>query len=200
MYACVNVCVCAYSPTSIGSLFLFSSYFQIFLRIWSHYPRRTVLNLTQGSSVTSGELIRNLVSAHSRYLCVYLLLIFHFEVGVSVNTDFPLNWSQCQRTWKHPILEGIFCEKLSLLRRLPLKSSLRWCHYPFQFLRTERVKRWRRIEGESFLRLPACLPACHLLCHDLTKQLSPIKPFLDCGWQNYLGWGSSYYRKQTHEA
>ena len=30
MYGCVNVCVCTYSPTSIGSLFLFSFCFQLF--------------------------------------------------------------------------------------------------------------------------------------------------------------------------
>ena len=36
MYPCVNVCVCAYSPTSTGSLSLFSSDFKLFLRIWSH--------------------------------------------------------------------------------------------------------------------------------------------------------------------
>jgi len=33
MYGCVNVCVCTYSPTSIGSLFLFSFCFQLFLRL-----------------------------------------------------------------------------------------------------------------------------------------------------------------------
>jgi len=78
MYACVNVCVCVYSPASIGSLslsLLVSNSFSESDPI--HYPRRTVLNLTQGSSVTSGELIWNLVSAHSKYLCVHLLLIFH---------------------------------------------------------------------------------------------------------------------------
>ena len=56
-----------------------------------------------GSPVTSGELIRNLVSAHSKYLCIHLFLIYHFEVGVSVTADFPVNWSQCRRPWKHPI-------------------------------------------------------------------------------------------------
>ena len=29
MYGCVNVCVCTYNPTSIGSLFLFSFCFQL---------------------------------------------------------------------------------------------------------------------------------------------------------------------------
>ena len=36
MYACVNVCVCVYSLASIGSLFLISSCFKLFVRIWSH--------------------------------------------------------------------------------------------------------------------------------------------------------------------
>ena len=81
-----------------------------------------MLNLTQGPSVTSGELIWNLVSSHSKYLCVHLLLKLHFEVGVSVTVDFPLNWSQCQRPCKHSIFEGVFFESLSLLRRLPLES------------------------------------------------------------------------------
>jgi len=120
-------------------------------------PRWTVLNLTKGSSVTAGELIRNLVSAHSKYICVNFHLILHFEVGISVSTDFSVNWSQCQRPWKHPIFEGVFFEKLSLLRRLPLESFLRWCHYLFQFIQTERVERWRRTEGESFLRLEVVL-------------------------------------------
>ena len=31
-----HVCVCVYSPASIGSLSLFSSCFKLFLRIWSH--------------------------------------------------------------------------------------------------------------------------------------------------------------------
>ena len=158
MYGCVNVCVCTYSPTSIGSLFLFSFCFQLFLRIWFHVlPRQTVLNLVQGSSVTSGDLIQNLVSAHTKYLCVHLHLILHFEVGVSVTTDFPVNWFQCQRPWKHPIFEGVFFANLSLLRRLPLKGCLRCCHNLFQFLRTERVERWRRTESESFLGLKVVL-------------------------------------------
>ena len=33
MYGCVNVCVCTYNPTSIGSLFLFSFCFQLFPRL-----------------------------------------------------------------------------------------------------------------------------------------------------------------------
>jgi len=33
LYACVNVCVCVYNPTSIGSLSLFSSSFKLFLGI-----------------------------------------------------------------------------------------------------------------------------------------------------------------------
>ena len=33
---CVNVCVCTYSPTSIGSVFLFSFCFQLFLRLSFH--------------------------------------------------------------------------------------------------------------------------------------------------------------------
>jgi len=112
-------------------------------------PRRTVLNLTEGSSVTSGDLIQNLVSAHTKYLCVHLrLILLHFEVAVSVTTDFPVNWSQCQRPWKRPIFEGFFFAKLSLLRRLPLKGFLRCCHNLFQFLRTERVERWRRTKSE----------------------------------------------------
>ena len=105
MYGCVNVCVCTYSPTSIGSLFLFSFCFQLFPRLWLHLPRRLVLNFTQGSSVTTGDLIQNLESAHTKYLCVQLRLILHFEVSVSVTTEFPVNWPQCQRPWKHPILE-----------------------------------------------------------------------------------------------
>ena len=98
MYACVNVCVCTYSPTSIGSLFLFSFCFQLFQDSDSiYYPRRLVLNFTQGSCVTSGDLIQNLESAHTKYLCVQLRLILHFEVSVSVTTDYPVNWPQCQR-------------------------------------------------------------------------------------------------------
>ena len=93
---CQCVCMCLQSGQyreSIPILFLF----QTLSKNLIPFPRRTVLNLTQGSSVTSGELIRNLVSAHSKYLCVHLLLILHFEVGVSVTADFPVNWSQCQR-------------------------------------------------------------------------------------------------------
>jgi len=162
MYACVNVCVCVYSPASIGSLSLISSCFKLFLRIWSHsQPSADCVEFdSQGSPVTSGEVIRNLVSAHSKYLCVHLLLIFLFEVDVSVTADFPVNWSQCKRPWKHPIFEGVVFESLSLLRRLPLESFLRWSHYLFQFLRTERVERWRRTEGESFIRLEVVLDGC----------------------------------------
>ena len=74
MYGCVNVCVCTYSLTSIGSLFLFSFCFQLFLRPLFHlpHPRRLVLNFTQGSCVTSGDLIQYLESAHTKYLCVQL--------------------------------------------------------------------------------------------------------------------------------
>jgi len=128
-----------------------------------------VLNLTQGSPVTSVELIHLLVSAHSKYLCFHFLLIPHFEVGVSVTADFPVNWSQCQRPWKHPIFEGAVLESLSLLRRLPLESCLRWGYNLFQFLRTEHVERWAfsptvfhvsRTEAESFLRLEVVLDGC----------------------------------------
>ena len=44
----VWMCACTYNPTSIGSLFLFSFCFQLWL--WFHLlPRRLVLNFTQGS-------------------------------------------------------------------------------------------------------------------------------------------------------
>ena len=167
MYACVNVCVCVYSPACIGCLPLFSSWVKHFLRISSHSLfSADCLNLTQGSPVTSGELIHLFVSAHSKYLCFHLCLIPHFEAGVSVTADFPVNWSQCQRPWKQPIFEGAVLESLSLLRRLPLESRLRWGHHLFQFLRTERVEQWAlsttvfrnsRTEGESFLWLEVIL-------------------------------------------
>ena len=80
-----------------------------------------------------GDLMQNLVSAHTKYLCVHLRLILHFEVGVSVTTDFPVNWSQCQRPWKHPIFEGVYFLKLSLLRRLPLKGFFAAAKISFDF-------------------------------------------------------------------
>jgi len=66
-------------------------------------PRRFVLNFTQGTCVTSGDLIQNLESVHTKYLCVQLRLILHFEVSVSVTTDFPVNWPQCQSTHTHTL-------------------------------------------------------------------------------------------------
>ena len=91
-------CVCMYLQSdqyrqSVLILFLF----QTLTLIPSTNPRRLVLNFTQGSCVTSGDLIQNLESAHTKYLCVQLRLILHFEVCVSVTTDFPVNWPQCQR-------------------------------------------------------------------------------------------------------
>ena len=97
--------------------------------------------------------MQNFESAHTKYLCVELWLILHFEVSISVTTDFPVNWPQCQRPWKHPIFEGVFFAKLSLLRRLPLEGCLRFQHNPFQFLRTECVEWWRRTESEFLLGL-----------------------------------------------
>jgi len=82
--------------------------------------------------------------------------VVYWKTKGKINNDlqcFPVNWSQCQRPWKYPIFEGVFSEKLSLLRRLPIESFFRCCHYLFPFLRIERVERWRRTEGESFLRL-----------------------------------------------
>jgi len=117
------------------------------------YPQRLVLNSTPGFSVTSGDRILNLESVHTKYLCVQFWLILHFEVNISVITDFPVNWPQCQRPWKHPIFEGVFFAKLSLLRRLPLEGCLRFQHNLFQFLRTERVEWWRRTESEFLLGL-----------------------------------------------
>jgi len=117
------------------------------------YPRRLVLNFTQGSFVTSGDLIQNLESVHTKYLCVQLWLILHFRISVNVTTDFPVNWPQCQRPWKHLIFEGVFFAKLSLIRRLPLEGCLRFQHNFFQFLRPERVERCRRPECEFLLGL-----------------------------------------------
>ena len=48
-----------------------------------YYPRRLVLNFTQGSCVPSGDLIQNMESVHTKYLCVQLRLILHLEVSVS---------------------------------------------------------------------------------------------------------------------
>jgi len=45
MYGSVNVCVCTYKPTSIGSLFLFSFCFQLFPRHWFHLPSATCVEL-----------------------------------------------------------------------------------------------------------------------------------------------------------
>jgi len=153
VYGCVNVCVCTYSPTRTGSLFLFSFCFPLFPRLWFHLPRQLVLNFTQGSFVTSGDRIQNLESAHTKYLCVQLRLTLHFEISVSVTTDFPVNWPQFQRSWKHPIFEGVFFAKLSLFRRLPLEGCLRFQYNLFQFLRAERVERRRRTECEFLLGL-----------------------------------------------
>jgi len=75
MYACVNVCVCVYSPACIGCLPLFSSWVKHFLRISSD----------------------SLLSAD----CVQLDSgLPHFEAGVGVTADFPVNWSQYQRPWR----------------------------------------------------------------------------------------------------
>jgi len=57
----------------------------------------------------------------------------HFEAGVAVTADFPANWSQCQRSWRQPVLEGAVLEAPSLLRRLSLESRLRWGHHLFIF-------------------------------------------------------------------
>jgi len=141
IYGCVNVGVCTYSPTSIGSLFLFSFCFQLFPRLWFHLlPRRLVLNFTQGSSVTSGDLIQNLESAHTKYLC-------------STPTHTPF-WSKCWRQYwflskfasvpealkTYNLWRSLLCEVV------PLSTTATWrlSSLPAQYLsilRTERVER-----------------------------------------------------------
>ena len=76
---------------------LFSAPSLLFCHDVVHGPRRLVLNFTQGSCVTSGDLIQNLESAHTKYLCAQLRLILHFEISVSVTTDYPVDWPQYQR-------------------------------------------------------------------------------------------------------
>ena len=97
VWMCQRVCMHLQSDKyreSIPILFLFPTLPKTLI---PSTPRWLVLNFTQGSCVTTGDLIQNLESAHTKYLCVQVRLILHFEVSVSVTTDFPVNWPQCQR-------------------------------------------------------------------------------------------------------
>jgi len=75
MYACLNVCVCVYSVACIGWQPLFSSWAKHFLRISSDsLPSADCVQFDSG--------------------------LPHFEAGVGVTADFPVNWSQYQRPWR----------------------------------------------------------------------------------------------------
>ena len=117
----------------MGSLFLFSFCFQLFLIIWSHllpsadwveFDPRFFCHFwwcNPGFGIGAHQISLSSFPPHSP-----------FRTGVSVTTDFPVNWSQCLRPWKRPLFEGVIFAKLSLPRRLPFETSLEkfvWsCH------------------------------------------------------------------------
>ena len=110
LYTCVYICVCVYECRHDICIYM---HVCMYLYIYTFI---------------------HVCTAHTKYLCVQLRLILHFEVCLSVTTDFPVNWPQCQRPCKHPIIERVFSAKLSLFRRLPLEGCLRFQHNLFQFL------------------------------------------------------------------
>jgi len=87
MYGCVKVCVCTYNPTRIGSLFLFSFCFQLWL--WFHLPSATCVEL------------------HPRFLCDLWRSNPVFGIGAhqislrSTPTYTPF-WSMCKRHYWFP--------------------------------------------------------------------------------------------------
>jgi len=85
---------------------------------------------------TSGKIIIWMfhVTEHSKYLIAYLTLVTHFEAGVEITTNFPVNWPQCQRPWSKPFFEGAIFEESSLLRWLPLESHQYQGNHMFIFV------------------------------------------------------------------
>jgi len=116
MYGCVNVCVCTYSPTCVGSLFLFSFCFQLFPRLWFHLLSATCVALHPRFFCSNPEFG---ISAHQISLC-------------STPTHTPF-WSKCKRHYWFPSARGL--EYVQSLKESSLRScpSFDDCHLKVVF-------------------------------------------------------------------